>query len=69
VVGGDEAGALGDGDQGAEVVKEVDEEEDEDDFEQALVEAPRMSSLKAVAPRARKPPGAGVQWTRLAPSR
>ena len=35
----DEAGFLGDGDQGAEVVEEVDEEEDEDDFEQADVDA------------------------------
>jgi hypothetical protein len=37
VVRGDEAGALGDGDQGSEIVKQVDKEEDEDDFEQALV--------------------------------
>ena len=39
VVGGDEAGALGDGDEGAEVVEEIDEEEDEDDFEQTLAES------------------------------
>ena len=38
VVGRDEPGALGDGDQGAEVVEEVHEEEDEDDLQQALVE-------------------------------
>ncbi len=36
VIGGDEAGALGDGDECAEIVEEIDEEEDEDDFEQAL---------------------------------
>src|SRR3984957_4837616 len=40
VVGRDEAGALGDGHQRAEVVKEVDEKEDEDDFEQAFVDGP-----------------------------
>ena len=33
VVFGDEAGAFGDGDEGADVVEEVDEEEDEDDLE------------------------------------
>ena len=33
MVGRDEAGALGDGDEGAEVVEEVDEKEDEDDLE------------------------------------
>ncbi len=38
MVGGDEAGALGDGDQGADVVEEVDEEEDEDDLEGTNVE-------------------------------
>ena len=31
--GRDEAGALGDGDEGSDVVEEIDEEEDEDDFE------------------------------------
>ena len=36
--GRDEAGALGDGDQRADVVEEVDEEEDEDDLESAHVE-------------------------------
>ena len=36
--GGDEAGALGDGDEGADVVEEIDEEEDEDDLEDADVE-------------------------------
>ena len=47
VIGGDETGALGDGDQRAEIVKEIDEEEDEDDFKQALAEWRRvMSSLK-----------------------
>ena len=38
MVGGDEAGALGDGDEGADVVEEIDEEEDEDDLEYADVE-------------------------------
>ena len=38
MVGGDEAGALGDGDQGADVVEEIDEEEDEDDLEGVDVE-------------------------------
>ncbi len=38
MVGGDEAGALGDGDEGADVVEEIDEEEDEDDLEGADVE-------------------------------
>jgi hypothetical protein len=38
VVGGDEAGAVGDGDEGADVVEEVDEEEDEDDLEGVEVE-------------------------------
>ena len=38
MVGGDEAGALGDGDEGADVVEEVDEEEDEDDLEDADAE-------------------------------
>ena len=48
MIGGDEAGALGDGNQGAEVVKEIDEEEDEDDFKQPFASAPRISSLKEV---------------------
>ena len=34
MIGGDEARALGDGNQRAEVVEEVDEAEDEDDLEQ-----------------------------------
>src|ERR1700677_2200023 len=38
VVGRDETGALGNGDQGAKVIEQVDEKEDEDDFEQALVD-------------------------------
>ena len=38
VVGSDEPGAFGDGDQSAQVVEEIDEEEDEDDFEQALAD-------------------------------
>jgi len=38
VVWRDEAGALGDGYEGADVVEEIDEEEDEDDFEGADVE-------------------------------
>ena len=38
VVGRDEPGALGHGHQRAQVVEEVDKEEDEDDLEQALVE-------------------------------
>ena len=41
MVGSNEPGAFGDGDQGAQVVEQVDEEEDEDDFEQALAEGPR----------------------------
>ncbi len=36
--GGHEVGAFGDGDEGADVVEEVDEEEDEDDLEGAVVE-------------------------------
>lgn len=39
MVGGDEAGALGDGDEGANVVEEIDEEKDEDDFEGSNVES------------------------------
>ena len=38
MVGRDEPGALRDGDEGADVVEEIDEEEDEDDFESADVE-------------------------------
>ena len=38
VVVGDEPGALGDADQGADVVEEVDKEEDEDDFERVHAE-------------------------------
>ena len=38
VVGGDETGAFGYGDEGADVVEEVDEEEDEDDLEGVEVE-------------------------------
>ena len=38
MVGGDEAGARGDGDERADVVEEIDEEEDEDDLEGAYVE-------------------------------
>ena len=38
MVGGDEVGALGDRDEGADVVEEVDEEEDEDDLEGSDVE-------------------------------
>ena len=39
MVGGDEAGAFGDGDESADVVEEVDEEEDEDDFEGPATES------------------------------
>ena len=64
----DEAGALGDGDEGAEVVKEIDEEEDEDDFEQALVEraadveleggaSERVQAAAGVASSATRPEG------------
>ncbi len=35
---GDETGAVGDGDESADVVEEIDEEEDEDDFEGTDVE-------------------------------
>ena len=38
MVFGDQAGALGDGDEGADVVEEINEEEDEDDFEEADVQ-------------------------------
>ena len=38
VVGGDEVGAFGYGDEGADVVEEVDEEEDEDDLEEVQAE-------------------------------
>ena len=38
VVFGDEAGALRDGDQGADVVEEVDEQEDEDDLQRVQAE-------------------------------
>ncbi len=41
MVGGDETGALGDGDEGADVVEEIDEEEDEDDLEDADMERAR----------------------------
>ena len=33
---GDEIGALGNGDQGADVVEEVDEQEDKDNLERAM---------------------------------
>lgn len=35
---GDEVGALGDRDEGADVVEQVDEEEYEDDFKRAMTE-------------------------------
>lgn len=38
MVGRHKFGALGDGDEGADIVEEVDEEEDEDDFERAVVD-------------------------------
>ena len=38
MVGRDEAGALGDGHEGADVIEEIDEEKDEDDLESADVE-------------------------------
>ena len=38
MVRGDKAGALGDRDQRAEIVEEIDEEEDEDNLEQSLGE-------------------------------
>ena len=40
MVGRDEAGALGDSDERADVVEEVDEEKDEDDLEGTDVERP-----------------------------
>ena len=46
VVGGDESGALSDRDEGADVVKEIDEEEDEDDLEGANVESAANIELK-----------------------
>ena len=43
MVVGDEVGALCDGDQGADVVEEINEEEDEDDLEDAEWRAESMS--------------------------
>jgi len=60
VIGGDEAGALGDRDEGAEVIKKIDEEEDEDDFKQTLVESAANVEFEGVAARAWKPPGLGA---------
>ena len=60
----DEAGALGDRDQGAQVVEQIDKEEDEDDFEQSLGESAANVELKCgVLASSRKPPVDGVQCT------
>ena len=59
VVGCDEAGAFGDGDEGAEVVKEVDEEEDENDFKQAFVESAGDIELESGCGEGLKATGGG----------
>jgi hypothetical protein len=46
VVGGDEAGALGNGDKCAEVVEEIHEEENEDDLEEAFTDGAADVELK-----------------------
>jgi len=65
VVGGDEASALGDGDQGAQVIEQVTKKKTKTISSKPLLRAPRMSSLKAVPARAWRPPGAGVQRRRF----
>ena len=49
VVFGDEPGALGDRDQRADVVKEIDEEEDEDDLQRIHLQRAANVEVKAVS--------------------
>jgi hypothetical protein len=47
VIGRNEAGSLGDGHQGAEIVKQVNEKEDEDDLQQAFAESAANIQLES----------------------
>ena len=59
VIGGNEPGTLGDGDERPQIVEEIDEEEDEDDFEQALIERAANIEFEECAGKALK---AAARW-------
>src|ERR1035438_8033741 len=59
MVGGDEPGPLGDCDESSEVVKEIDKEEDKDDFKQALVEGAADVELEGGGGERLKAPDSG----------